>query len=390
MTVTVVGSIAFDAVETPAGKRDRLLGGAAVHFALASSFLAETRVVGPVGDDFGEQEYAVLRARGVVTDDIEHVPGGKTFFWAGRYAHDVNQRETLQTDLNVFEHFEPKLSDASRSADTLFLANIQPDLQRAVREQCPDARFTAMDSMNLWIDIARDSLVRTIGTVDCVSFNDSELKMLTGEPNLPRAARAVQALGPRIVVAKQGEYGAVDVHPGGLLRAARPTRRPTSWTRPAPGTPSRAASWATSPPTPARSSPTGCCAARWPTGRRWPPSTSRRSGPSGCRRSPRARSPTAWPSSSARRASTRAGGAARLSALGTPVPAAGGMATGSRRDRGRHPRRRAASTRSGSGAGGGRRAPLPCDPHESAAAIIAWRVGVTASRRGRCAAPQQG
>ncbi len=217
MTVTVVGSIAFDAVETPAGKRDRLLGGAAVHFALASSFLAETRVVGPVGDDFGEQEYAVLHARGVVTDDIEHVPGGKTFFWAGRYAHDVNQRETLQTDLNVFEHFEPKLSDASRSADTLFLANIQPDLQRAVREQCPDARFTAMDSMNLWIDIARDSLVRTIGTVDCVLFNDSELKMLTGEPNLPRAARAVQALGPRIVVAKQGEYGASMFTPEGYF-----------------------------------------------------------------------------------------------------------------------------------------------------------------------------
>ena len=136
MSLTVVGSIAFDAVETPAGKRDRLLGGAAVHFALASSFLAETRVVGPVGDDFGDAEYEVLRSRGVVTDDIEHVPGGKTFFWSGRYQRDVNIRDTLQTDLNVFEHFEPKLSEASRAAETLFLANIQPDLQRAVREQC--------------------------------------------------------------------------------------------------------------------------------------------------------------------------------------------------------------------------------------------------------------
>src|ERR1044071_967484 len=156
MSLTGVGCIAFDAVETEGGKRDRLAGGAAIHFALASSFLAETRVVGPVGDDFGEAEYAVLHNRGVVTDDIEHVPGGKTFFWAGRYERDVNVRHTLQTDLNVFEHFEPKLSEASASADVVFLANIQPSLQIQVREQCSQARFAALDSMNLWIDIARD------------------------------------------------------------------------------------------------------------------------------------------------------------------------------------------------------------------------------------------
>jgi sugar/nucleoside kinase (ribokinase family) len=208
MSLTVVGSIAFDAVETEAGKRDRLLGGAAVHFSLASSFLAETRVVGPVGDDFGEAEYAVLHNRGVITDDVEHVPGGKTFFWAGRYERDVNIRHTLQTDLNVFEHFEPKLSDASRAADVLFLANIQPDLQRAVREQCDAARFAALDTMNLWIDIAHDSLVQTIGTVDCLIVNDSEVKDLVDEPNLVRAARAVMEIGPRVVVVKQGEHGA--------------------------------------------------------------------------------------------------------------------------------------------------------------------------------------
>src|SRR5688500_3393689 len=124
---------------------------------------------------------SVLHARGVVTDDIEHVPGGKTFFWAGRYERDVNVRHTLQTDLNVFEHFRPKLSEASRGADTLFLANIQPDLQREVREQCAGARFTAMDSMNLWIDIAHEALVRTIATVDCVILNDSEIRQLTDE-----------------------------------------------------------------------------------------------------------------------------------------------------------------------------------------------------------------
>src|SRR3954447_25150972 len=166
MSLTAVGSIAFDAVETPAGKRDRLLGGAAVHFSLASSFLAETRIVGPVGDDFGDDEYAVLHACGVITDDVEHVKGGKTFFWAGRYERDPNIRHTLQTDLNVFESFPPKLSHASRAAAVLFLATIQPDLQRAVREQCPGARFAALDTMNLWIEIARDSLERTIGMVD--------------------------------------------------------------------------------------------------------------------------------------------------------------------------------------------------------------------------------
>jgi cytidine kinase len=207
MSLTVVGSIAFDAVETETGKRDRLLGGSAVHFSLASSFLADTRVVGPVGDDFGEAEYAALHSRGVITDDIEHVEGGKTFFWAGRYERDVNIRHTLQTDLNVFEHFEPSLSEASAAADVVFLANIQPDLQRRVREQCSQARFVAMDSMNLWIDIARESLVRTIEVVDGVFLNDGELKQLTDEPNLVRAARAVLEMGPRVVVAKQGEYG---------------------------------------------------------------------------------------------------------------------------------------------------------------------------------------
>src|SRR3954447_19460851 len=207
MSLTVVGSIAFDAVETETGKRDRLLGGSAVHFSLASSFFADTRVVGPVGDDFGEEEYAALRSRAVVTDDIEHVPGGKTFFWAGRYERDVNVRHTLQTDLNVFEHFQPSLSEASAAADVVFLANIQPDLQREVREQCTAARFVGMDSMNLWIDIAHESLVRTIRLGDGVILNDGELKQLTDEPNLVRAARAVLDLGPRVVVAKQGEYG---------------------------------------------------------------------------------------------------------------------------------------------------------------------------------------
>jgi sugar/nucleoside kinase (ribokinase family) len=207
MTLTVVGSIAFDAVETPSGSRDRLLGGSAVHFSIASSQLAETRIVGPVGDDFGDAEYAILHRRGVITDDVEHVAGGKTFFWHGRYHRDINQRDTLQTDLNVFEDFQPKLSDGSRATDVLFLGNIQPELQRDVREQCAAARFVAMDSMNLWIDIAHEALVHTIGLVDCLVLNDGELKQLTDEPVLMRAARKALDLGPRFVIAKQGEYG---------------------------------------------------------------------------------------------------------------------------------------------------------------------------------------
>jgi sugar/nucleoside kinase (ribokinase family) len=208
MPVTVVGSIAFDAVQTPFGARERMLGGSAVHFALAASFLTDVNVVGPVGDDFGDAEYEVLHRRRINTDDIERVPGGRTFFWAGRYSWDLNDRDTLDTQLNVFADFQPKLSEASRSADVLFLANIQPDLQRQVREQCRGARFAALDSMNLWIETARESLIETIGGVDCLMLNDAELRQLTQEPNLVKAARRVREWGPRIVVAKQGEYGA--------------------------------------------------------------------------------------------------------------------------------------------------------------------------------------
>jgi cytidine kinase len=208
MSVTVVGSIAFDAVKTPFGERERMLGGSAVHFSLAASFFTDVHVVGPVGDDFGEAEYGALQARGVDTSDIEHVPGGRTFFWRGHYDYDLNTAHTDDTQLNVFGDFEPKLSGASREADVLFLANIQPDLQHGVREQCANARFVAMDSMNLWIETARDSLVRTISGVDALLLNDAELRMLTEQPNLLRAARTVMEWGPQLVVAKQGEYGA--------------------------------------------------------------------------------------------------------------------------------------------------------------------------------------
>jgi sugar/nucleoside kinase (ribokinase family) len=208
MSLTVVGSLAFDAVRTPSGSRDRMLGGAATHFSLAASFFDEVRPVGPVGDDFGAQELEILRTRGTITDDVEHVEGGKTFFWAGEYHDNLNTRTTLQTDLNVFEHFDPKLSQAAQECDVLFLANIQPDLQLNVREQCRNARFVAMDSMNLWIDIARESLVRTVRSVDCLILNDEELEQLTGAPTTVKAAQELLGWGLKAVVAKQGKYGA--------------------------------------------------------------------------------------------------------------------------------------------------------------------------------------
>ncbi len=211
MPITVVGSIAYDAVKTPFGERERMLGGAAVHFALAASFFEEVRVVGPVGEDFGEAELEVMRRRGVDVSDVERVAGGKTFFWKGEYGWDLNSRETLATELGVFEGFQPKLSAGSRESEVLFLANIQPDLQSEVRAQMPDARFVALDSMNLWIDIARDSLVEAIKGVDCLILNDAELRQLTGKPNLVSAAREIlnwDSPAPKVVVAKQGEYGA--------------------------------------------------------------------------------------------------------------------------------------------------------------------------------------
>jgi sugar/nucleoside kinase (ribokinase family) len=231
MPITVVGSIAYDTVKTPFGERQRMLGGAAVHFALAASFFDDVRVVGPVGDDFGEEQLEVMRARGVDVSDVERVSGGKTFFWHGEYGWDLNSRETLDTQLGVFEGFSPKLSERSRSSDVLFLANIQPDLQQDVRRQLPYARFVALDSMNLWIDIARDSLVRAIESVDCVILNDAELRQLTGKPSLVSAAREILSWspsppspsppsgsssaegmrGPSVIIAKQGEYGAAMV-----------------------------------------------------------------------------------------------------------------------------------------------------------------------------------
>jgi sugar/nucleoside kinase (ribokinase family) len=185
-----------------------MLGGAATHFSLAASFFDQVHVVGVVGDDFSAEDEAVMTQHGVNTDDIEHVQGGKTFFWKGKYHDNMNSRDTLDTQLNVFETFEPKLSEASKNAETLFLANIQPSIQLDVLDQVKNPSFTALDSMDLWINIAREDLLAVLGRVDCVILNDEEIGMLTGKGTIVSAAQELLNLGPSIVVAKQGKYGA--------------------------------------------------------------------------------------------------------------------------------------------------------------------------------------
>lgn len=208
MSLTVVGSVAFDALETPFGRREKVLGGAATHFALSASFFTDVNAVGVVGGDFTDAEWDVFKRHNINTNDIEIVPDGKTFFWSGRYDYDMNTAHTLDTQLNVFETFDPKLSDNSKNADLLFLANILPMLQKQVREQMPNAKFVAMDTMNFWIMSMKDALIETIKVVDCIIINDAEARQLTDEPNIHKAARAIMAIGPKVVVIKRGEYGA--------------------------------------------------------------------------------------------------------------------------------------------------------------------------------------
>lgn len=208
MSLLVVGSVAFDAVETPFGKRDQMLGGSASHFSISASFFTDVSVVAVVGGDFSSDERAVFAKHHVDTTDLEVVPDGKTFRWFGRYEYDLNVAHTLDTHLNVFAGFEPKLSDASKSSRLVFLGNIQPDLQRGVRAQVPNAELVALDTMNLWIDTTRESLQKTIEIVDLLIVNDAEARQLAEEPNLIKAARKILSWGPHTLIVKRGEYGA--------------------------------------------------------------------------------------------------------------------------------------------------------------------------------------
>jgi sugar/nucleoside kinase (ribokinase family) len=211
MAITVVGSVAYDSIETPSGRRERCLGGAATHFSLAASFFTDVRVIAVVGEDFGPRQEAVFNKRNIDIRGIERAPG-KSFFWEGSYLDNLNEAQTRQTDLNVFATFEPKIPDVYRDSEFLFLANIDPVLQRRVREAMPGVKLVAGDTMNYWIKDHKPALLEVLRGLDILLINDTEARMLAGNNNLVLAARAVMAMGPSSLVIKHGEYGASLFH----------------------------------------------------------------------------------------------------------------------------------------------------------------------------------
>jgi|SRR5579862_1703094 len=208
MSLVVVGSVAYDSIETAHGKVDRILGGSCTYIALAASFFTRARIVAVVGDDFASTDAALLAGRGIDLQGLERVPG-KTFSWAVRYSADLSERTTLATDLHVFANFNPKLPDSYRSEPYLQLGNIQPKLQRSVRAQMRSLRFTGGDTMNYWIQDHREDLLATIRDWDFLLVNDVEARMLAGDHSLRRAAEKIQSMGPRTLVIKRGEHGAI-------------------------------------------------------------------------------------------------------------------------------------------------------------------------------------
>ncbi len=208
MSLVVVGSVAYDGIETPHGKRERILGGACTYIALSASYFTRTGIVAVVGDDFAEEDRKWLIEKGIDLAGLEKAPG-KTFFWSGVYSDDMNDRTTLRTDLNVFADFDPKLPSEYKLRPYLFLGNIQPELQRRVQQQMNGVRFVGGDTMNYWINGTRDELLAAIRHWDFLLINDSEARMLSGEQNLRRAAKAILDMGPNTLVIKRGEHGAM-------------------------------------------------------------------------------------------------------------------------------------------------------------------------------------
>jgi sugar/nucleoside kinase (ribokinase family) len=218
MSILVVGSVAYDTVETPFGRAERVLGGSASFFAVAAAFFVPVNLVAVVGDDFGERQLAAFRGRSIDLSGLEHAPGA-TFHWQGKYSHDLNSRDTICTDLNVFESFKPKLPAAYRASEQVFLGNIDPELQLEVLEQVRSPRLVACDTMNFWIQGKLEALQRTLKRVDVLLINDAEARQLTGEWNLSKAARAIRALGPKILVVKKGEHGVLMFSDAGSFAA---------------------------------------------------------------------------------------------------------------------------------------------------------------------------
>jgi sugar/nucleoside kinase (ribokinase family) len=207
MSILAVGSIAFDSISTPSGRADNVVGGSATYFSLAASYFTDVRVVAVVGEDFTAEHEGILKKRNVDTRGIEHAKG-KTFRWGGHYLDNLNEAKTDFTELNVFEQFKPRIPTEYRDSQFLFLGNIHPSLQRAVREEMSSVQLTGGDTMNYWIQGSRPALTETLKLVDVLLINDGEARMLAGESSVPRAARKVMAMGPHALVIKHGEYGA--------------------------------------------------------------------------------------------------------------------------------------------------------------------------------------
>jgi len=218
-SILVVGSVALDTIETPRGKVDDAPGGSAVYFSAAASFFATVNLVGIAGDDFPRERLDILRERGVDLQGFQVVDGGRSFRWHGRYHTDPNQRDTLLTELNVFQDFDPHLPESYRSADLLFLANIDPDLQLQVLDQMEQPELVILDTMNFWIEGRWNALQKVIKRTDILIVNDSEVIQLTGQPNVVTGARMLSGQGPRIVIVKKGEHGALMLTPEGFFFA---------------------------------------------------------------------------------------------------------------------------------------------------------------------------
>lgn len=226
MPLLVVGSIALDSVETPTDRRDDVLGGSAVYFSYAASYFTPVRLVGVVGEDWPREHTELLASRRIDTSGLEVVPGAKTFRWRGKYLPNMNDRETLEVHLNVFGDFNPKLPEAFRASRFLFLANGSPTLQLRVLEQVPNAQLCVADTMDLWINIQHDELLALLKRLDGIVLNDGEAKLLTDEENLVRAGHKVREMGPKFVVIKKGEHGAMFFsHDETYVMPAYPTPR---------------------------------------------------------------------------------------------------------------------------------------------------------------------
>ena len=214
MSLVTVGSVAFDAIETPFGKTDKIIGGAGTFIALSSSFYAkDQKIVSVVGDDFPQSMLDVLAVKGIDLSGLQVKKGEKTFFWSGRYHNDMNSRDTLVTELNVLEHFDPIIPASYQGAEYLMLGNLSPQVQRTVIERLEKRpKLIAMDTMNFWMDIAMDELKKTLALVDVLIINDEEARQLSGEYSLKKASKVIRAMGPTYLIIKKGEHGALLFH----------------------------------------------------------------------------------------------------------------------------------------------------------------------------------